>query len=570
MSSHDNANQAYSNGGYRKNSPVCGPPPPGSTGNKLPSASNLGISSFLNNPSSAAPSSSSPITTTTSLPSISPPSTQQLPRSMIVGPPQQQQQQQQQQHQLARPQLPMYQSQSQYGSQMSPQLPRIHQLPHQQQQQPVTSTTELQSQSHPPQFQRISEQQQQQPPQLLSQQQQQQQSPIFAPQKRASFSASTQTEEIQKHEDKSAHVHNHPHHHHHHHHHHHPVAAHRHHHHHHHHHHKKSDGGDDKEVSTNDTGPKLTEQDEVVKQETPNQITQQPHTKRISRIRKPHPNLNIEPIVEIIKQYFPKRQYLGTIIYNPTTTWDTIQTPQLYGLKPEHQLRFQEIKLAYQSRKTSQPGIGTRYIPCIPALPAEYVNSIMEIKIPFRYLVGFMQDMNNGIVRREVWGGAGGIYTDDSDIVEVLCHLGLFDEDNGVDLSRWNVNWKPEYFIRPLEAGEEDREGKGEEDREEGGRVDRGIYGDLSVEILLLPTLPQYIGYYNHGINSRSWDSRKNQHSGLSYCVYNLKWEKRDSYLGEKSIYKRYEFELQQDIIDNEELNKEKQGWQFNYVNIFF
>lgn len=233
--------------------------------------------------------------------------------------------------------------------------------------------------------------------------------------------------------------------------------------------------------------------------------------------KRPIPKLNLEPINQIIKELFPQRHFLGTLIYNPTTTWETLQTAELYGLKPELQNRFNEIKQEFIVRKKYQPFGGIRYIPTLPPLPSEYINNIIEIKIPFRHIILFKQDIANELITRELWGGASGIYTDDSDILQVLMHLGLF--NNTIDLSIWNKKWTTKDLIKPLQS---------QLDNNDDGTnlgIDKDVYGDLSVEILLLPNLPKYYGFYQNGINSRSWLT--SYHSGLSFAVYNVKWETR-------------------------------------------
>lgn len=235
-------------------------------------------------------------------------------------------------------------------------------------------------------------------------------------------------------------------------------------------------------------------------------------------------------------ELFNDRHFLGTLIYNPTTTWDNLQTSQLYGIKQELQEHFNEIKQSYILRKFNSIHSQVRYIPTIPPLPSDYINCIIEIKIPFRHIIEFKQDVGNDLITRELWGGASGVYTDDSDLLQVLMHLGLF--NNSIDLSIWNENWTARDLIKPLNVME-DKESMG---------IDKGIYGDLSVEILLLPNLPKYYGFFQNGINSRSWLDQ-NHHSGLSYAVYNVKWETKGSYLRHESIFKRSELESQYDQL---------------------
>ncbi|KAI5970444.1 hypothetical protein CANMA_000495 [Candida margitis] len=391
---------------------------------------------------------------------------------------------------------------------------------------------------------------------------------------------------------------NHHHHHHHHHHKHpHPHAHHHHHiinnpnHHHHHHHPQHSN-----HASSQNTLKNNEQQVQFTNDGSGNrpQVT----TVQTSLKKRSKPQLNLEPIESIVDEFFPERRFIGTIVYNPTTTWETLQTRTLYGLKPSLISRFDEIRQGYR-QQVKLNNLSTRYIPIIPPLPQEYINSIIEIKIPFRYIVEFKQDLNNEIVSRELWGGASGVYTDDSDILQVLLHMGLF--DNSIDLSVWNKMWEKEDLLRPMnifnqsqnrssKSRKEEEETKGgeNEDAASAGEaqqeqqlkmtasqpvaniqsVDKNIFGDLSVQILLLPALPSYHGFYANGINSRSWNlaqSTNTQHSGLSYAVYNVKWEERDCYLQDKNLMRAVEVENEIDYELNHEIMREKGGWNFDY-----
>lgn len=185
----------------------------------------------------------------------------------------------------------------------------------------------------------------------------------------------------------------------------------------------------------------------------------------------------------------------------------------------------------------------------IPPLANDYINYLLEIKIPYKFIKLFKEDLDDDNIplKRQIWGGASAVYTDDSDILLVLAHLGLF---NGkIDLTEWNEKWTSDDIITPLDAKNDPNE----------------IHGDLSVTILLLPSLPDYHGYYANGINSRLW-IRYNKHNGLSYAVYNVKWEGYGSYLRDKTLFKRYQTELYDDMETTKEELSSKNGWSFNFA----
>ncbi|CCG21255.1 Rxt3 transcriptional repressor [Candida orthopsilosis Co 90-125] len=384
-------------------------------------------------------------------------------------------------------------------------------------------------------------------------------------------------------------------HHHHHHHHHHVHPHHRHHHHHivdnpnhHHHHHLEHNNNSPSQAPTSNEQQQLQQvniQRNASGEKYKLSTTEFPAPSN----KRNKPQLNTEPIKSIIEEFFPNRRFIGTIIYNPTTTWETLQTRTLYGLKPSLISRFDEIKKAYK-QQTKFNNLPTRYIPVIPPLPQEYINSVIEIKIPFRYIVEFKQDLSNGIVSRELWGGASGVYTDDSDILQVLLHIGFFNDS--IDLSVWNKKWTMDDILRPINAlnqaskdssmgvnkndlviNETEPQKQTNDSNSNDANtipqsVDKDIFGDLSVQVLLLPSLPSYHGFFANGINSRSWNlaqSTNNQHSGLSYVVYNIKWEERGSYLQDKALMRAVELENEVDYELNHELMREKGGWNFDY-----
>lgn len=253
-------------------------------------------------------------------------------------------------------------------------------------------------------------------------------------------------------------------------------------------------------------------------------------------------DLSKAQILDIIQTVFPDRRHLGSLVYNPTTTWLTLQTSQLTGLKDEHFEKFEELRESYRDKlKEEFYNRSVKYIPMIPPLPTDYINYLLEIKIPHRFIKSFKQEFLEGKIerKRELWGGQNGIYTDDSDILTVLYHMGFFNDN--IDLTEWNELWTPQDIIVP-EINK-----------------DKDIKGDLSVTLLILPSLSNYHGFYANGINSRSW-KEINRHDGLSYAVSNIKWEIENSYLRDKSFFKRYQTEVAYDLRHM----KHEESWDFD------
>ncbi|GEQ69514.1 hypothetical protein JCM33374_g3186 [Metschnikowia sp. JCM 33374] len=273
------------------------------------------------------------------------------------------------------------------------------------------------------------------------------------------------------------------------------------------------------------------------------------HSSRIKRQKKV---MLRNRIYDQLEKNFPQRRHLGTIVYNPTTTWDTLQIEQLHGLLDHDFERLSCIRDEFRSRKAEiSHAEKTAYIPVIPPLSGTYINNFLEVKIPYKYIKEFRQSLSQGKAerKRKLWGGYAGIYTDDSDLLYVLCHLGLF---NGqLDLTECNSNWVASDLTRPASTH---RDSDGVE------------LLDLSVTLLLLPSLNQYHGFYRNGLNSRSWLDN-GSHGGLSFGVYNVKWETFLSSMGERALSKRATKEYIDDKVASQKFSSQKSGWQLDFTS---
>lgn len=254
-------------------------------------------------------------------------------------------------------------------------------------------------------------------------------------------------------------------------------------------------------------------------------------------------------IDDTIATYFPRRRHLGTIIYNPTTTWELLQIESLHGISDHDKQLLADSKNQFIARMQESHGSDrVSYIPVIPPLSSANINCYLEVKIPYKFIKEYLdlRAIGKAQRKRELWGGAGGLYTDDSDLLSVLDHLGLF-EDN-LDLSEIRSDWKKEDVIRPAVVHKDD---------------DGLDLLDISVTVLMLPTLKKYYGYYKNGINSRSWIS-DDVHDGLSFGVYNVKYETYSVYAGERDMQKRAQREFLQDRCSQQENIERGRGWQFD------
>jgi hypothetical protein len=118
------------------------------------------------------------------------------------------------------------------------------------------------------------------------------------------------------------------------------------------------------------------------------------------------------------------------------------------------------------------------------------VNSIVKVRIARSYLKwGWFHDR---IRDHELWGSM--IYTDDSDLISVLVHLGFLKLPKAPAYNPITPN-------KPCIPG-----------------IPQGfnLINDWIVEIRILPTLPNYRGSDLKGYKSRSWGG---DHDGVSYQV---------------------------------------------------
>lgn len=359
------------------------------------------------------------------------------------------------------------------------------------------------------------------------------------------------------HGDKSPHVHrsldpqhtNNPHHHHH-------VrkvsgGPHGHHHHHHHHHHRRQHSNQSQPQEEQPVAEKEAAAEAEAEAQNgaiEEKANGKPETEVVKNEKTAPYVLNKGPLNELLREVYPKRKHIGSIVYNPTTTWESLQIDTL-RIDEHHRKQLHEIQQKYVERcGESYHSADKEYIPCLPPLTEAYVNCFVEVKIPYKYIKEFLEKCNNEQVqrKRELWGGAGGIYTDDSDILAVLKHLGIF--DNNADLTDIKENWKKEEIVKPLVVHKD---------------ADGVDLLDLSVTLLILPTLKQYYGFYKNGLNSRSWLGEE-PHSGLSLGVWGVKWETYNSYAGDKAIRKRAQREFEDDREVQRSIIENGRGWRFD------
>lgn len=193
------------------------------------------------------------------------------------------------------------------------------------------------------------------------------------------------------------------------------------------------------------------------------------------------------------------RHYLGSIIYHPTPT-----PKQGYSITQ----------------------------PLLPRFEGKE-NSIFQVRIPRRFLSE--QQRRDVHRRRCVWGTE--VYTDDSDVLGVLVHLGKVPGvlPDGVDSSlvaeaggrKIVMNGMTSASPRspPISSPVKKKvngitNGKADKQQAQDGPTIPASK-DLIVNLLILPTLEKYTGSTRNALKSRSWNTI---HDGMSYSIWDMEW----------------------------------------------
>ena len=218
--------------------------------------------------------------------------------------------------------------------------------------------------------------------------------------------------------------------------------------------------------------------------------------------KRPKLIINSAPVLQMVDAY--PRYYLGSMVYNSSGNTNAMSK-------------------GYSTTHSMLPRFEGRE------------NCIFQIRIPRRYL--YERGRAEVCRRRWLWGSD--VYTDDSDILAVLVHLGKIRPvlPQGVD---------PEMVLGHIldEKGDLGRKvgrpvGKGKAitngtpnlatptangvfpsspSPSSGGYLD--MNKDVIVDVLILPPLEKYSSTVRNAIKSRSWVK---QHDGMSYMVREVK-----------------------------------------------
>ncbi|CCK70192.1 Rxt3p KNAG_0D04470 [Huiozyma naganishii CBS 8797] len=154
--------------------------------------------------------------------------------------------------------------------------------------------------------------------------------------------------------------------------------------------------------------------------------------------------------------------------------------------------------------------------PFLPALPATFINKIISIRVPCEEIDKLLQNKSSRLENLELWGSD--IYTDDSDPLLMLLHMGVFHGDPK-NVKRTPANLKaPDFVVGSFEESKNKKY-------------------DVITDLLMLDTLESYHGCNRYGVTSRDW-AEKTPHDGLSCGVYKLEFRVRDETIDSERWYK--------------------------------
>ncbi len=235
----------------------------------------------------------------------------------------------------------------------------------------------------------------------------------------------------------------------------------------------------------------------------------QEESKTIELTEKHEPHLIIvdnSDVLNYVKK-FPRR-YLNSIRY---TDYPIIKNESKLILQNNQKLKNSNGNLNLNSSINDISYNNNNYfkkrklssLTLLPNNLQDFINCLITIRIEKK----FLNFNNENVLKRKLWGTE--IYTDDSNLIAVLYHMGyLWDINNNN-----NKNDDDDDDDDDSEINHDTRKvNKGEEFR--------GI-GDCIVTIQILPRLKSYIGCFKNGINSRNW---KTNHDGSSFKIYNVEF----------------------------------------------
>lgn len=203
----------------------------------------------------------------------------------------------------------------------------------------------------------------------------------------------------------------------------------------------------------------------------------------------------------------------GCPVVNSASVYDTIK----------HFPRLQLGSLLYEARTE-----GT----LLPRLEGRE-NCLISVRIP-RHLLS--RALNPCVAKRSLWGTD--IYTDDSDIVSVLYHMGHLPPASSNDDDS-TTNEKPTTTTSNAitnNANNDTKVDKRSSSEISSSKRQLEQDGDGLATLLVLPKLEKYQGSLRNGVNSRTWTT---QHDGVSFSVFKFEYIARSEIFMIEGLKKR-------------------------------
>ena len=213
-----------------------------------------------------------------------------------------------------------------------------------------------------------------------------------------------------------------------------------------------------------------------------------------------HPVIDSQPILNYTRdKYMHAPKLIGEINYKSEGAGAFIR----YVETNESHMPFaKQLPFPYSFSQQYTPNC------FLPLFGRDEINNLVKIKIDPVEITKFLMGDSKRTQNREIWGSD--IYTDDSDPLLALQHVGFFDipsTDETTGLEKKSLRRTPGNCNDP--------------DNVLGGPY---LSPDtrLEVTIILLDKLQSYTGQNRHGINSRGWFGPA-AHDGLSFGIYEIK-----------------------------------------------
>lgn len=220
-----------------------------------------------------------------------------------------------------------------------------------------------------------------------------------------------------------------------------------------------------------------------------------------SYVSAPKPEMDSQPILQHTRdKYMHAPKLIGEINYKSEGAGAFIRYVE--NNETAHMPHPKQLPFPYNFAEQYTPNC------FLPLFGRNEINNLVKIKIDPVEITKFLTGASKRTYNREIWGAD--IYTDDSDPLLALQHVGFFEK----------------VFVKGANAGEKQSPKRTPGNYANPDNVIGGPYISpdtrLEVTIILLDKLQSYAGINRYGVNSRSWLGPA-AHDGLSFGIYEIK-----------------------------------------------